>query len=117
MKKGQEYLKGVVTLDLNFDKCIGCGMCAIVCPHHVFEIRDRKAVILDIDACMECGACANNCPTKAITVRAGVGCAVGIILGLVKGTEPVCGCSEDNEELNKSCGDNPAIKNKKKGCC
>ena len=50
------YLEGVTTLKLDDEKCIGCGRCAEVCPHAVFEITDRKTHIVDLDACMECGA-------------------------------------------------------------
>jgi len=89
---GQTYLKNVVTLELNADKCIGCGMCEIVCPHRVFGIEARKAVMRDKDACMECGACALNCPVQAITVESGVGCAEAIIRGALTGSEPSCDC-------------------------
>ncbi|BDQ33253.1 mercury methylation ferredoxin HgcB [Pseudodesulfovibrio portus] len=77
--KDYRYIEGVATLELNSDKCVGCGLCATVCPHRIFEIRDRKAVILDFDACMECGACAQNCPTEALSVTPGVGCASYLI--------------------------------------
>ena len=91
------YLKDVVTLTLQKDKCIGCGMCVNVCPHGVFDInieRDmagKKAVITDRDACMECGACALNCPVQAIDVRPGAGCAHAILKGSIQGKEPSCG--------------------------
>ena len=98
--KGQTYLKDVVTLKLDIDKCIGCGMCAIVCPHGVFEMKEKKTAIVDRDACMECGACACNCPASAISVRSGVGCAYGIIMGKLKGTAPTCDC---RDESDKSC--------------
>ena len=75
------YLKNVTTLKLDLGKCIGCGMCTVVCPHAVFALRDGKARVEDRDACMECGACARNCPVGAITVRSGVGCAQGLIRG------------------------------------
>lgn len=73
--KDFRYLEGVATLKLDKDTCIGCGMCAVVCPHRIFEIRDRKAEIVDFGACMECGACAQNCPVEAVSVTPGVGCA------------------------------------------
>lgn len=76
---GFRYLNNVVTLALDRPTCTGCGRCVEVCPHQVFIIARGKAVLADRDACMECGACALNCPVKAITVDAGVGCAIGII--------------------------------------
>lgn len=79
-----KYLKNVVTLELNQEKCVGCGLCKIVCPHRVFELENRKAVIIDKESCMECGACTSNCPAGAIYVNNGVGCAIAIINGILK---------------------------------
>lgn len=93
---GFVYLKDVVTLELDQLKCNGCKMCTIVCPHDVFLIKDRKAFIDKKDLCMECGACEMNCPENAISVRSGVGCAAGIINGLISGGEPSCDCSSSN---------------------
>ena len=75
----QIYLKDVVTLSLAEEKCVGCGMCTVVCPHEVFRLHSGKAAVADRDACMECGACAVNCPTAAVTVQSGVGCAAAVI--------------------------------------
>lgn len=93
----QSYLRGVVTLNLDSATCMGCGMCIAVCPHAVFAIQEtngRKAEIRSRDSCMECGACAKNCPARAVTVRAGVGCAWAIVKGRLTGKEPTCGCGE-----------------------
>lgn len=87
------YLTEVVTLELDQTRCNGCKMCLAVCPHAVFGFREKKAVIQHKDLCMECGACAMNCPQDAISVRSGVGCAAGIIKGILRGTEPSCDCS------------------------
>lgn len=87
------YLKNVVTLKLDVQKCTGCAMCTFVCPHAVFQLKDKKAFIARKDSCMECGACDKNCPEGAIYVKTGVGCAAGILNGLIKGTEPSCDCS------------------------
>ncbi|MCL2344161.1 MAG: 4Fe-4S binding protein [Firmicutes bacterium] len=86
------YLKDVASLTLDSGKCIGCGKCAEVCPHGVFELAGKKAQIADRDACMECGACALNCPAGAIGVNAGVGCAAAIIASWFTGEAPSCGC-------------------------
>ncbi len=86
------YLKNVVTLRLNEDKCTGCGTCTQVCPHAVLEMAGRKAHIHEGNACMECGACAVNCPFGAINVNAGVGCAYAIIKGSLTGSGHSC-CS------------------------
>jgi len=77
--KGFHYLKNVATLQLDQETCIGCGRCLEVCPHQVFDLEGKKALIREKDDCMECGACALNCPVKAIAVDAGVGCASGLI--------------------------------------
>ena len=93
MMNGLRYFANVVTLELDREKCIGCGMCITVCPHAVFRMDKQKVAIADRDACMECGACARNCPTVALSVKAGVGCATAVLRGALRGTGPDCGCS------------------------
>ena len=91
-----KHLKNVVTLQLNVNKCLGCGRCLEVCPHRVFAADDMKVRIVNRDKCMECGACARNCPFNAIFVKSGVGCATAVIKGWLTGKEPSCGCSDDD---------------------
>jgi len=93
---GLVYLRNVVTLELYPDKCNGCKMCTFVCPHEVFIVTNRKAVIVNRDLCIECGACEKNCPENAIKVRSGVGCATGVLNGLLRGGEPTCDCSSSS---------------------
>ena len=88
-----KYLANVTTLKYAADKCAGCGRCVEVCPQGVFEMRDKRAAIMDRDLCMECGACARNCEFGAISVNAGVGCAAAIINSMITGGEPSCDCS------------------------
>ena len=77
--KSIRYLEGVATVELDEERCIGCGMCETVCPHQVFSLVGKKAILVDKDGCMECGACSVNCPVDAISVNPGVGCASLIV--------------------------------------
>jgi ferredoxin len=86
------YLKDVVTLELDQDKCVGCGMCLIVCPHEVLSINNGHARIENRDACMECGACARNCPVDAVWVKSGVGCAAAVINAALGRDNSSCCC-------------------------
>jgi ferredoxin len=109
------YLPGVSTLLLKEEICVGCGMCEAVCPHAVFRIRQRKAVVGDRDACMECGACARNCPTGAIEVEANVGCARAVINAMLGREGSACCCVVEKKEKSEETAD----KEKKEGagCC
>ena len=84
------YVKEVITLAYDKALCIGCGRCVEVCPQQVFRLADRKARMVDRDRCIECGACAGNCPVNALSVKAGTGCAVAILMGMLTGKEPSC---------------------------
>ena len=108
------YLPDVVTLQLHDEKCTGCGMCAIVCPHGVMAMDNGRAVITERDTCMECGACARNCPEDAITVQAGVGCAQAVINTALGRTGGGCCCVIDNEGEEDDCS-TPAKSGS--GCC
>lgn len=103
------YLKDVVTLNLNEEKCSGCGLCTEVCPQAVLAMNGaNRAWIQDRDACMECGACNRNCPTEAVTVQAGVGCAAAVINELLgRSDAPCCGpldsCEQKGKQGKSSC--------------
>ncbi len=108
------YLKDVVTLKLDGEKCIGCGMCLIVCPHAVLSLTNGKVEVVNRDACMECGACAQNCPVNALSVRSGVGCAAAVINSVLGRNSTSC-CSIDT----KGPSDDSAkpSSNNRTGCC
>ena len=97
------YIPAVTTLELDGSKCNGCRMCIYVCPHDVFAVENKRAVIADRDACMECGACAMNCEPGAITVQSGVGCAAAVLNSMIKGGEPSCGCDSDTGDGGCCC--------------
>ena len=84
----------VNTLVYQPELCNGCAMCVAVCPHDVFKMDGRLAVLSHPQACMECGACQLNCVTNAISVQSGVGCASAMINAALRGQKEVsCGCS------------------------
>jgi NAD-dependent dihydropyrimidine dehydrogenase PreA subunit len=85
------------TLVYDEELCSGCGMCIAVCPHAVFAMNGRVALLVRAEACMECGACQVNCPTDAITVESGVGCAAAMMYAALTGRkEPSCGPETDS---------------------
>jgi len=105
--QGLRYLEDAVTLAFDADKCTGCRVCTIVCPHGVFAMgADKRAYLADRGVCMECGACALNCAWGAISVKPGVGCAEAIIHSWIHGGEPSCGCSVPGAEATggSCCG-------------
>ena len=110
------YLRGVVTLNLDSKKCVGCSMCLLVCPHAVLSLTNGKVEIANRDACMECGACARNCPTEALRVRAGVGCAVAVVNSMLGRKKSSCCCVVDSEERSDDlCESSPSTD--RTGCC
>ncbi len=71
---------------VDWDKCIGCGVCTQVCPVEVpdmfnSELSKRKAIYpaapyrvlnsyrIDFSVCTRCGACVTACPTGAVYLR------------------------------------------------
>ncbi len=107
------YLKDVVTLKLDENKCVGCGMCLVVCPRAVFSLNNGTAEMVNRDACMECGACSRNCSAEALSVQSGVGCAAAVINVMLGRTNaPCCGPIGSANNPSKCSPDA-----KRTGCC
>jgi len=54
-------------IQVDLDKCEGCGDCVEVCPSAVYELQDNKSVVVNMDECIECCACVEGCSQGAIT--------------------------------------------------
>ena len=93
-----KYLKNVSSLRFFAEKCTNCLICIDVCPHEVFAVKNKKVGVVGKDLCMECGACALNCKYGAISVNSGVGCASGIINGMLSGGAPSCDCGSSSSK-------------------
>lgn len=54
--------------EVNPRRCIGCGVCAKVCPPRTLTIRE-KLPKFDLKTCIRCYCCQEHCPQGAITVH------------------------------------------------
>ena len=55
------------TIQIDKEKCIGCGLCESDCPAFHIEINEKKARIRE-NMCIGCGHCFAICPKAAITI-------------------------------------------------
>lgn len=83
--------KGAISLtngkaNIDYDKCIDCGICTKVCPYHAIirlpipceeacpvdaikRDKDTNVQKIDFDKCIFCGKCIHACPFSAILER------------------------------------------------
>ena len=55
-------------IEIDRDKCNGCGACAEACHEGAIAMVDGKAQLMRDDYCDGLGDCLPSCPTGAITV-------------------------------------------------
>ena len=55
-------------VEVDEEKCVGCGECAEVCPVDVYEIQNEKSVVVNGEECLRCQDCIEVCEYEAITV-------------------------------------------------
>lgn len=51
------------------DKCIGCTLCAQICPVDAIAFRPHERHEIDQEKCTRCDACRGVCPERAIEVK------------------------------------------------
>lgn len=66
------YVPGSFGMEIEKDKCVGCGLCAKRCPMRAISLTDKKAN-LNRHHCIVCGQCAKACPKKAICYASNLG--------------------------------------------
>ena len=54
-------------IEINEEKCNGCGLCIPNCPEGALQIIDGKARLISDLFCDGLGACIGECPEGAIT--------------------------------------------------
>jgi len=70
-KKGGKYVANwrVLKPEVDYEKCVACGLCVSYCPEAAIGRRDDKKPEIDYRFCKGCGICANECPQKAIEMK------------------------------------------------
>ena len=54
-------------IEIDREKCNGCGKCAHACHEGAIELIDGKAQLMRDEYCDGLGDCLPNCPTGAIS--------------------------------------------------
>jgi 2-oxoacid:acceptor oxidoreductase delta subunit (pyruvate/2-ketoisovalerate family) len=49
--------------------CVGCNVCAVVCPFGAIKKNEKEIAQVNEDLCKGCGICAARCPEQAITMK------------------------------------------------
>ena len=56
-----------MAVQVDVEKCTGCGACVDACPVDAITVENDIAVV-DEAECVECGACAEECPNDALSL-------------------------------------------------
>jgi pyruvate ferredoxin oxidoreductase delta subunit len=51
------------------DKCKNCLSCFVMCPDGAIVVKDGKVVEINYDFCKGCGICANQCNFNALEMK------------------------------------------------
>lgn len=55
-------------IQINTERCIGCGACQRLCPMGYLTVEDGTARIMERRRCISCGHCVGTCPKQAVSL-------------------------------------------------
>lgn len=58
--------KALLKYSIDAEKCIGCALCARVCPVHCIKSQPKAVHVIDASQCIGCGACYDACKFDAV---------------------------------------------------
>ena len=61
--------KGLVSFEIDPEKCKGCTMCARICPAGAISGNLKEAHVINKEKCLKCGACIEKCKFNAIVKK------------------------------------------------
>jgi len=67
MERGNKGVRLINNIQIDLDKCVGCGDCIPSCPFSLLEIVGEKVQIKE--GCTLCGACQEACDYDAILIE------------------------------------------------
>ncbi|MEM1581862.1 MAG: DUF362 domain-containing protein [Candidatus Bathyarchaeia archaeon] len=67
-KQGKWWIHHNAKLEVNQDKCVGCGECVSICPTNAITLINGRARIIS-DKCIDCAFCVDYCPQGAFSSR------------------------------------------------
>lgn len=89
-------------IEIDKEKCNGCGLCAKACHEGAIGMVDGKATLLRDDYCDGLGDCLPVCPTGAITFverEAAAYDEVAVQANMAKKAQSPCACSGSQSKL------------------